>query len=151
MFRYCEEPLLDTAQSINFTSYLFVSFNTIDCWIVYSDYQRVEIKYTEGLITVERFSIECHKTKTKVITLTNHNTRKQRKHNEPIWTQKQIHVASAKRGKTRATKSRLVLILHLIEEYWDGASFFKRAVTDRGIKQNQSNPGILSTLNWKPL
>ena len=31
---------------------------------------------------LERFSIECRKTKTKVITLTNHNSRKQS--NEPI-------------------------------------------------------------------
>ena len=33
---------------------------------------------------IERFSIECRKTKTKVIPLTNYNTRKQ--HNEPIRT-----------------------------------------------------------------
>ena len=31
---------------------------------------------------LEQFSIECRKTKTKVITLTNHNSRKQS--NEPI-------------------------------------------------------------------
>ena len=31
---------------------------------------------------LKRFSFECRNTKTKVITLTNHNTRKQR--NEPI-------------------------------------------------------------------
>ena len=36
-----------------------------------------------GLIeAIERFSFECRKTKTKVITLTNHNSRKQS--NEPI-------------------------------------------------------------------
>ena len=33
---------------------------------------------------LERFSFECRKTKTKVITLTNHNSRKQS--NEPIRT-----------------------------------------------------------------
>ena len=37
-----------------------------------------------GEVTVMRFSFECRKTKTKVITLTNYNTRKQR--NEPIRT-----------------------------------------------------------------
>ena len=35
-----------------------------------------------SLITIEWFSFECRKTKTKVITLTNHNSRKQP--NEPI-------------------------------------------------------------------
>ena len=56
----------------------------------------------------EQFSIECRKTKTKVVTLTNHNKRRQS--NEAITeNSKQIHVAAAKRGKTGATKSRLVL------------------------------------------
>ena len=35
-----------------------------------------------NLFLLERFSLECHKTKTKLITLANHNRRKQ--HNEPI-------------------------------------------------------------------
>ena len=34
------------------------------------------------IAAIERFSIECRKTKTKVITLTNHNSRKQS--NEPV-------------------------------------------------------------------
>ena len=34
------------------------------------------------MVSLERFSVECRKTKTKVITLTNHNSRKQS--NEPI-------------------------------------------------------------------
>ena len=46
--------------------------------------------------SLEQFSIECSKTKTKAITLANHNSRK-------------IHVAGAKRGKMRASKLRLVL------------------------------------------
>ena len=29
------------------------------------------------MINIERFSLECRKTKTKVITVTNHNSRKQ--------------------------------------------------------------------------
>ena len=52
---------------------------------------------------LERFSIECRKAKTKVITLANHNRRKKR--NEPIRMSEQIHVSGAKRGKTGATKS----------------------------------------------
>ena len=35
-------------------------------------------------VPFERFSIECRKTKTKVISLANHNRRKQ--HNQPIRT-----------------------------------------------------------------
>ena len=60
---------------------------------------------------MERFSDECRKTKTKVTSQTNHNTRRQS--NEPIRTRSK-HVADAKRGKTRAGRSRLVLVLPLI-------------------------------------
>ena len=61
--------------------------------------QRITLKY----LMIERFSIECHKTKTRVITLAitlaaNQNA-------------KQIHVNSVKRGKMSASKSRLVLLL----------------------------------------
>ena len=55
---------------------------------------------------IERFSIGCRKAKTKAITMANHNARKQHS--------KQIHVTGAKCGKTRVTKSRLVLVLYLI-------------------------------------
>ena len=61
---------------------------------------------------IERFSIECRKTKTKVITLANHNRCKER--NEPIMYLKQIHVTGAKRGKKRASEALLVLVLLLI-------------------------------------
>ena len=56
---------------------------------------------------LEWFSFECHKTKTKVITLTNHNIRNQR--NEPIRIRSK-YISGLKRGKTRASKSRLVLV-----------------------------------------
>ena len=47
-----------------------------------------------------------------------------------------MHVAGAKRGKTRADKSRLVLVLLLIG--WEsGAIFFNQSQTV--AKQNQSN------------
>ena len=62
---------------------------------------------------LEWFSIECRKTKTKVITLTDHN--RHRKSNEPIRTgSKSVHVVGAKRWKTRASKLQLVLVLLLI-------------------------------------
>ena len=71
---------------------------------------------------LDRLSVESRKTKTKVITLANHSRRgKQR--NEPIRTRSKYmkrassagkHVTDVKCGKTRANKSRLVLILLLI-------------------------------------
>ena len=56
-----------------------------------------------------------------------HNKRKQ--HNEPMRTKKQIHVTSAKRGKTRAT----ILVLHLIGRL----SFFK-PIIERSKVKNRS-------------
>ena len=79
---------------------------------------------------IERFSFKCRKTTTKVITLTNHNSRKQ---------SKQMHVARAKRGKTRARKSRLVLVLLLISR-GSGVRFFNQSQSV--AMQNQSNCGI---------
>ena len=52
---------------------------------------------------IERFSIECRKTKTKVIKTTNQN--KGKNHKETIRTQSKYNVNSLKRGKTQATKS----------------------------------------------
>ena len=69
-------------------------------WILYV--------YPKPYKALERFPIECRKTKTKVITLTNHNRCKQ--HNEPIRIQIKIHVTGAKYGKMRAAKIRLVLV-----------------------------------------
>ena len=60
-------------------------------------------------LSLERFSNDCRKTKTKVITPTNHNRSKQR--NEPI----RIPSATcSRRGENRAYKMRLVLVLLLI-------------------------------------
>ena len=62
------------------------------------------------LYRLEQFSIECRKTKTKVITTANQNEDKY--HKEPMRTQSKY--TGLKRGKTRVTKSRLVLVLRLI-------------------------------------
>ena len=49
-----------------------------------------------------------------------------------------------KRGKTRATKSWLVLVLQLsVESFLDESQ--------REVRQKQSNAGLLSTLSWKLL
>ena len=50
------------------------------------------------MVALERFSIECRKTKTKAITLTNHNRNKTQ--NEPIENQikyKQLALSAGKR------------------------------------------------------
>ena len=58
----------------------------------------------------ERVSVECRKTKTKVITLANQKGRRQS--SKPMKNSKKLHVAATKRGKTRA--SHVVLVSHLI-------------------------------------
>ena len=57
------------------------------------------------LFAIEQFSIECRRTKTKVITLANHKGR--RAIHCPIKTQSNY----TKRRKTCVSKSRLVLVL----------------------------------------
>ena len=73
--------------------------------------------------------------------MNNHNKRKQ--HNEPMktWSKYKL-VTGAKRGKTRATKSRLVWVLYLIG-WVGGASLLNQSQSV--VKQNQSNAGLLST------
>ena len=68
--------------------------------------------------------------------MANHNKLKQQ--NEPMSNEnsKQMHVTGAKRGKTRTTKSRFLLILHLIG-WIGGASFLNQSQSV--VKQNQSN------------
>ena len=99
---------------------LFVCFKLIDCkskrkqysnlpFLSFSLLKSLEVEKKVSC-EIEWYPIECHKTKTKVITLANHERCKQ--HDEPIKIQ--IHVTGAKRGKTRAAKTRLVLVLRLI-------------------------------------
>ena len=83
--------------------------------------------YTLNLI--ECFSIECSKTKTKWITTASEYNEKYR----------------LKRGKTRVIKSWLMLVLHL-DGWGRGASLDQ---SQSKVKQNQCNPGFLSTLGWK--
>lgn len=70
------------------------------------------------MMNVERFSTKCHKNKSTMasVTGTNHNYIK-------------INMTDALRGKTCVTKSRLVVILHLIGRV-SGASF--KPITERG-------------------
>ena len=59
---------------------------------------------------LERFSNDCRKT--KVMTVTNHNTSSQR--DEPIAIPSNFPVTRSKRGKNHACMVRLVLVLLLI-------------------------------------
>ena len=63
-------------------------------------------------VHIEWFSIEYHKTKTKVITLANH--KEHRQYSGPIKTRNISTIADAKRGKTSVNEHRLVVVLLLI-------------------------------------
>ena len=69
---------------------------------------RDSLAHTFPRFALEQFSIECRKTKTKVITLVNHKGRKAI--HCPIKTRSNY----TKRRKTCASKSRLVLVLLVI-------------------------------------
>ena len=73
----------------------------------------------------ELFSIEYRQTKTNVITMANQNQGEHLK--EPLRTHRQANQSAgkctqSKRGKTQVTKSRLVLVLHLIG--WESDASF---------------------------
>ena len=87
-------------------------------------------------------SLECRKTKTKVITLANH--KKRRAIHCPIKTPSNCR----KRGKTRASYSRLALVLVVIS-LENGASFSSQALSL--VMQNQSKRKLLSTVKWNSL
>ena len=67
--------------------------------------------------------VSWNQNQTKAITIANHRKRKQHISNENL---KQVHVTGAKRGKTRVTKSWLVLVLHLIG-WQSGARFLNQS------------------------
>ena len=100
--------------------------------------QDLRDNYTKQNAVFEKSSA-CRKTKTIVITLANDKESKQ--HNKK--NAKQKHVTSAKRGKTRAAKSRLGLILLLMVERMARILLANHSVP----KQNQSKRELLSTLN----
>ena len=75
----------------------------------YSTFQLVDDTYSiTPTSLLEWFLIECHKTKTKVITVANHKRRGQYK-------TQSLQVTDAKCGKMRVNVLQLVLVLLLIE------------------------------------
>ena len=95
---------------------------------------------------LERFSNECLKTKTKVITLTNHSRKKNQ--NEPLtnWSKfKSLALSAGKR--VRASHDWFLVLLLIGRE--SGANFYHQLESE--VKQNQSKTTLLSTLIWKPL
>ena len=116
-----------------FSGVLPCSFSSFNPYLIYLERVILRVPFIRLRWMRERFSFECRKTKTKVITLTNHNSRKTNQ------SSKRIHVARAKRGKTHASKSRLVLVLLLIGR-GSGARFLNQSQSV--AMQNQSNCGI---------
>ena len=93
--------------------------------------QQYQTKILPNSFLLEKFSIRWSKIKTKVIALANHNRRWQC--NEPIRTRSK-YMYTCKRRKTRASKSRLVLVLLLIG--WEsGARFFNQSLSVAMQKQ----------------
>ena len=94
---------------------------------------------------LEQFSIECRKTKTKVITLTNHNRRRQ--FNEPIRTRSKCMSSTSSAGKRmRAGHDWFWFYFRLVGE--SRARFFNQS---QGVAiQNQSNCEITFDTQLKP-
>lgn len=83
-------------------------------------------------------SIECNKSKSKVFTRAN-----QTKWNIPQRRENKNSEKCLKQGKTRS-----ILDLNLIgRESW--RSFLEQS--EGKVKQNQSDTGLISTLNWRLL
>ena len=80
---------------------------------------------------LEQFSIECRKTKTKVITTANQN--KDKYHNEPVRTQSKIHVhGNGNRSQARENASDQVAIGFSFASDWlRGRREFSRPITER--------------------
>ena len=90
-----------------------------------------------GIIVMERFSIECRNTKTKVITLTNHNSRKQSI--EPIRARSK-YTSPVPSAEKRVRVSHHWFWFLLLIGRGSGARFFNQSKSV--AMQNQSNCGI---------
>ena len=93
---------------------------------------------------LERFAIECRKTKTKLITLANH--KRQRQSSEPMNSQQQ-HVAGTKRGKTRVTIG-LGFTSDWLRKWRD---ISKPITKHSNAELKQMRITVLSTLEGEPL
>ena len=92
---------------------------------------------------LQSFSIDCRKTKSKLITTVN-----QKKENTFKANEISNRPNCLKRGKTRATKSWLVLVYHVIA--WENdASFLDQSQSE--VKQKQCSARLHSTLIRKLL
>ena len=87
-----------------------------------------------NLTYLEWFSIECRKTQIKAITMANHSKRKQ--YNKPIKTRSKYTLSAVSAGKRVRPKR---------DWFW-----FCIWLAEKVVKQNLTNSGVLSTLNWKP-
>ena len=96
---------------------------------------------------LERFSIEHRKTKTNAITMANHNKRKQ--HNGPVrtWSKYMWPAPSAGNWRVHASRNWFWFSIWLVEQVEQIFLNQSQGI----IKLNQSNSGLLLTLNWNPL
>ena len=94
--------------------------------------------------SLKPFSMDCRKTKIKLITKANQN--KEKYHKEPMTTQSEITSHYLQHRETRLTKKRLVQVSHSIG-WKDDTSFI---VQSWGVvKKSQCNCGFCSTLHRK--
>ena len=94
--------------------------------------------------TIELFSIDCRKTKTKVIPTA--NQKKEKYPREPMRTQSKTDPNALSAGKRgRPSLDWFWFCILLVER--EGASFMDQSPHE--VKQKQSNPELVSTLNGK--
>ena len=109
--------------------------------ILDTNWIRIALHYVNA-IRIERFSIECRKTKTKVITLANH--RRHRQSSEPIKTRSNYMKLTQRAGKRmRVSRDWFWFTSDWLKKWRD---FFKPIVWRTKRKTN-----CFSTLKWKPL
>lgn len=110
-----------------------------------SDKREFQSLKHKRLLILERLLINCRKTKTNVITMT--NEKKEKYHG--VKTQSEnIEANCRKRGKTHATKSWLVSVLHLIG-WKSGASFLDQS--ERNEAKPMRSRITNDTYYWKSL
>jgi len=86
-------------------------------------------------VEIKRFSIECHKTKTKAITLASHSSRKQ--HKEPI----KLKASTCNRRRARENACKQGTLGFGLTSDWSrsGPYFFKPITERRNAKSKQQH------------
>ena len=97
------------------------------------------------MIGIERFSTECRKAKTKVISLANHNRRRQ--HNQPIRTQsKYMYSASSAGKRERPSTIGFSLACHWLRKWCE---LCQPIIEPRKAKPKQSKPRYRKVIGFE--